>query len=239
VSSGTWTPHAVASELRPWSARAWRVVEAQHVASTMKLVDTLEEQDVLEALIESSKPPPPRVAPPLHYLLAAPFRYDAPPGGSRFRGESDPGVFYGAETVRTACAELGYWRWRFLLDAEGLDEIGPVSHTAFSVRLKTSAIDLRRPPFNRDAATWTHRSDYRGTQAFGRSAREAGAGAVIYRSVRDPVPGWCAAVLTPASFARHKPDATTQTWWLVVRPDGANWRRPQGESLIFSADSWC
>jgi hypothetical protein len=238
VSSGTWTPRAVASELCPWAERAWRVVEAQHVASTMKLVDTLEEQDVLESLIESSKPAPPASSPPLHYLLAAPFRYDAPPGGSRFRGENDPGVFYGAQTVRTACAELGYWRWRFLLDTEGLDEIGPVPHTAFIARLRTPAIDLRKRPFDADAGAWEHRSDYSRTQEFGRIARDAGAGAIIYRSVRDPEPGWCVAVLTPAAFARPRPEPATQTWWLVVRSEGVNWRRLQGESLIHAADHW-
>ena len=37
--SSTWTPPAVSSEARPWVGRAWRMVEAQHVASTMKIVD--------------------------------------------------------------------------------------------------------------------------------------------------------------------------------------------------------
>ena len=35
-----WTPTALASEARPWHSRAWRVVEDQRVASTMKLVTT-------------------------------------------------------------------------------------------------------------------------------------------------------------------------------------------------------
>lgn len=42
----------------------------------------------------------------IHYLDAA-----------RFRAETDPGVFYGAGSVRTAAAELSYWRWKFRREA--------------------------------------------------------------------------------------------------------------------------
>ena len=67
----------------------------------MKLVDDAAQQDVLEMLLEGSKPPLPSSASRLHYLLATPFRYDPRRGGSRFRGATDPGVFYGAQRVRT------------------------------------------------------------------------------------------------------------------------------------------
>src|SRR5690606_28809740 len=81
---------------RRLAARPWRVVEVQHRASTMRLVDTLAEQRLLEDLLEQGKPPLPAEAEPLHYLLATPFRYPAPPpDGSRFRGVGDPGVWYG------------------------------------------------------------------------------------------------------------------------------------------------
>ena len=88
------------------------MVEAQHLASTMKLVDDATQQDVLEMLLEGSKPPLPSSASRLHYLLATPFRYHPLRSGSRFRGPTDPGVFYGGECARTTCAELGYWRWK-------------------------------------------------------------------------------------------------------------------------------
>jgi hypothetical protein len=47
-------------------------VEAQHVASTMKIVDDAAEQDLLESLLEASKPPLPDPADGLDYLLASP-----------------------------------------------------------------------------------------------------------------------------------------------------------------------
>ena len=56
TSLPTWTPAALTPETRRLSGSCWRVVEAQHVVSTMALVDTLEEQALLEEWIEESKP---------------------------------------------------------------------------------------------------------------------------------------------------------------------------------------
>jgi len=86
----------------------------------MALVDSLEEQQALERILDDTKPPVPPAARKLHWLLFTPFRYPPPPRGSRFRGPNDPGVFYGADEIRTACAELGYWRWRHLQDTPAL-----------------------------------------------------------------------------------------------------------------------
>ena len=232
MSSSTWMPLAVSSEASDWRASIWRIVEAQHVASTMKVVDTAAEQDLLETLLETSKPSFPEGAERLDYVLATPFRYDPIRAGSRFRSVTDPGVFYGAETVHTACAELGYWRWKFLMDADDLDKIDPVAHTAFRADVRTTAVDLRAPPFARDAASWTHPIDYAATQAFARTAREAGIGAIVYQSVRDPEAGWCAAILTPAAFSSKRRHPSTQTWWLAVHQDQVIWRRDH-ETIAF------
>ena len=237
MSFTTWTPAAVSSESRAFQAQAWRMVEAQHVASTMKLVDSADEQNVLEALLEASKPALARDTQQLHYLLATPFRYGPPPGGSRFRGPTDPGVFYGAESVRTAGAELGYWRWRFLRDAVDLDRLPPVAHTAFSAAIATAVVDLRQPPFDVDEHAWRHPDDYARTQAFARVAREAGVGGIVYRSVRDPQYAWCLAVLDPAGFAQPSPHPEMQTWFLTVSPREVTWRRDR-ESMCFATADW-
>ena len=62
------------------------MVEAQHVVSTLKVVDTLAEQERLEQLLEESKPPVPPECRRLHYLLCTPFRYGAPDRDSGARG---------------------------------------------------------------------------------------------------------------------------------------------------------
>jgi hypothetical protein len=213
------------------------MVESQHIAATMKLVNNRDEQDLLETLLESSKPPPPGETAGLDYLLATPFRYDPRRGGSRFRAVTDPGVFYGAASVRTAGAELGYWRWKFLKDAVDLERLEPVAHTAFRTDIATAVVDLQRAPFDRDAAAWLHRSDYGPTQQFARVARDANVGGILYRSVRDAEPSWCLALLTPAGFARPRPHAARQTWYLSVSPREVTMRRDT-ESMRFSADQW-
>ena len=238
MSSITWTPDAVLSEARNRSETIWRIVESQHTASTMKLVDTLAEQDLLEEIIEENKPPVPHEARDLDYLLATPFRYVPFQPGSRFRSPSDPGVFYGAESVRTAAAEVGYWRWIFLLETDGLDRLGPASHTAFSVPIRASAVDLRTPPFDRDSAAWTNPHEYGATQAFARIVREAGIEAIFYLSVRAPEQSWCAALLTAKAFAAKRPDKDTQTWHLLVTRDEAIWRREAGATFSFLTSHW-
>ncbi len=213
------------------------MVEAQHIAATMKLVDSRGEQDVLEALLERSKPAPLHGTAGLDYLLATPFRYAPKQYGSRFRAPTDPGVFYGAESVETAGAELGYWRWKFLSDAVALERIEPVAHTAFRVAIATSVVDLQRPPFEADAAVWQHKTDYAPTQQFARVARDADVGGILYRSVRAPNPSWCLALLTPAGFAQPAPHAEQQTWFMAVSRHEVTLRRDTA-SMQFSAVGW-
>ena len=240
MSSDTWTPHAVASSAARFSGEAWRAVEAQHIASTMALVDSVAEQHVLEDLLDDDKPPIPPSARRLGYLLFTPFRYAPPPGGSRFRGEIDPGVFYGADEVRTACAELGYWRWRHLLDTPALTAMPARAQTVFRVSLAAAAVDLREPPFAAQRARWTDPDDYRACQAFARTAREAALGLIRYESVRDPQHGGCCAVLDPVAFARRAP-LTQQTWVLSVFRERVVWQRSHvvgGETFEFVASAW-
>ena len=71
--STTWTPHALSAESRLWQCSAWRMVESQHIAATMKLVDTRDEQDMLESLLDQDKPARATDKGQLHYLLADHF----------------------------------------------------------------------------------------------------------------------------------------------------------------------
>jgi hypothetical protein len=214
-------------------------VEAQHRVSTLRLVDTLREQAQLEALLEASKPALPAAAASLHYLLATPFRYPSPhPGGSRFRAATDPGVFYGADERRTACAELGYWRWRFLSDSPALASLTLLPHTLFQSAVAAAPVDLTREPFVRDAARWTSPRDYSACQQLGAIARQAEVQAIRYQSVRDPQGGLCMALLTPAVFTAAP--RVEQTWWLTVTRQRVQWQRDSvlhPENFEFKAGS--
>jgi hypothetical protein len=215
VSSSTWTPRAVGSEALRSRRRLWRAVEAQHVASTLRLVAGVEGQLMLERLLDQSKPPLPAAAAGLHYLLSTPFRYTSPIG-SRFRAPADSGIWYGAEAQRTACAELGYWRWRFLMDSAALEAIGPSPQTVFRAGIDASLIDLTQSQFKKSRADWTHPNDYAPSQ--------------------DLAHGAAVAVLQPSCFKPHKP-LEQHTWFLTVRRSAVFWQR-EGRTFEFDAGSW-
>jgi len=216
-----WTPDALSSEARAWSGTVWRAVESQSRASTMRLVDTLEDQDILEGLLEDNKPPLPEACRDLHYLLATPFRYAPYPGGSRFRraGQAE-GAFYASADIRTALAELAFHRLLFY--RESPDAALPrnaVEHTGFGVRCGTEGLlDLDVPPLNRDADIWMALGDYAGCQALADAARNADIEILRARSVRDPEAGHNLTLLSPAAFREGAPHAL-QTWHVFVRPD--------------------
>jgi hypothetical protein len=201
----------------------WRAVEAQHRVSTMVLVDTLDEQALLERLLEDSKPAIPASQRSLHWLMFTPFRYPPLPYGSRFRGPTDPGVFYGADLQRTACAELGYWRWRLLIDSPSLQSIGPMQQTLFKAPVSALAIDLRHPPLSGHRNLWTDPVDYSACQELARNARSQAIGLIRYESVRDPETGPCAAVLSHLAFTSKAPTAH-QTWTLAVFRQRVLWQ---------------
>ncbi len=214
-----WTPGALASEARSWAGDLWRLVESQSRVATLKLVDTLEEQAILEAELEGSKPLIPAACADFDYLLATPFRYAPYPHGSRFRrARQREGCFYAAERVETAVAEEAFYRLVFFLDAPGAKRpANPQERTAFRVPAGTEqAIDLTRPPFDSQAALWEHPTDYRQCQVLADTAREAGIEAIRYRSVRDPEGGANLAVLRPEAFRATRPEVF-ETWHLFLR----------------------
>jgi hypothetical protein len=214
IATKHFTAQTIEAAARNLSAKPWRIVEAQHRVPTMRLVDTLDEQRVLEDMLEASKPPLPDAAAKLHYLLATPFRYPAPPPvGSRFRGIGDPGVWYGADVVETALAEVAYWRLRFLSDSPATPDLLPVPHTAFRASVAGSAIVLSQAPFDRQRKQWEDPANYEATQALARAAREASIALIRYRSVRDPEHRAALAVLTPKAF--RKPAPLEQHTWLI------------------------
>jgi hypothetical protein len=212
----TWTPGALSREARPLKGECWRLVEAQHRVSTLKLVDTLAEQALIEELLEETKPPLPPECRLLHYLLATPFRYGPYPNGSRFRRVSHtPGVYYASEHVETAVAEIAFHRLLFF--SESPDTPWPenaAEFTGFSVAYATAlGLDLTLPPLSADHALWTDLVDYGPCQKLAESARAAGTQAIRSQSMRDPGSRASIALLTCLAFAATEP-SVRQTWRL-------------------------
>ncbi len=222
MPASTWTHIALESEAHAWAGSGWRAVEAQHKAATMELVHgSLDDQTTLENILEEYKPKLPDETHGLHWLLATPFRYRSMQNGSRFRRHTDPGVFYGAEDIKTACGECGYWRLQMWLDSEGLSKHSTTLQiTIFEFHATTNkAIDLSVSPFSSHRPLWMDPKDYTHTQALADKAREAEIGVIRYESVRNPG-GHNLALLHPNTFkAADEPYRNNNlTWKLLIEP---------------------
>jgi hypothetical protein len=193
-------------------------VEGQHVVSTRKLVDSAEEQEILERLIERVKPRVPRDSEfdGLHYLLSTPFRYPPLRHGSRFGTRARRSLWYGSSRRRTAFAETAYYRLLFL---EGTSaDLGTVAVelSVFRVGLRTSrGIDLGRAPFDRHVETIASPTSYAATQLLGNAMRDDGVQAFRYPSARDNRREPNVGLFTPAAFAARLPE-TPETWQCVA-----------------------
>ncbi len=227
-----WMVTALASNAHPWTGSGWRAVEAQHQVATMGLVGgNLLKQTLLESILDESKPALPPNAQGLHWLLSTPFRYWPSPGGSRFRRREDPGVFYGAADRETACAESGYWRYRFWMDSEFLqDKSKSVAITLFEFHAGTQlSIDLREPPFVQDRQVWREPVSYTATQDLADQVRQEKIEIVHYESARLEG-GHCMAIMTPDAFRQvPKPyRENIQNWMLTLVPNvGVVWQRKE------------
>ena len=178
----------------------------------MKLVDSLDEQRTLEDLLDASKPPVPEPCRHLHWLLFTPFRYPAR-HATRFRRAGEPrGVFYAAESIETAAAEMAFYRRLFFLESPDTPlPTGAQEMTAFSVSYQSSlTLDLTRPPFANEVAL-TDPQDYAACHARADQARGAGAQAIRYTSVRDPARRPNVALLSCAAFTDTQP-RRQETW---------------------------
>lgn len=217
MSLATWTPAALSRERRRFSGTCWRGVESQHRVSTMKLVDTLEEQAMLEAVLEPTKPPIPDECQHLDFLLFTPFRYSAPyPSGSRFRRAGiTPGVFYASDTADTAVAEMVFHRLLFFADAPAIPwPRNAGEYTVFSAGYRSdSALDLTRPRLVRDRRLWTRTTDYEACQTLAERARAADVEVIGYASVRTQSDATAlnVALLTCRAFSGRAP-TSRQTW---------------------------
>jgi len=200
-----WTRCGAGDNARRLSGVAWRVVEAQHLTSTRKLVDSSREQELLEELIETAKPPVPKAArdAKLHYLLFTPFRYPPLRHGSRFGTRQEPSIWYGSRHKRTAMAETAYYR---LLFQEGTEvDLGTVTTemSAFQASYRTGrGVDLSRAPFDRYYDAIASRDSYDATKPLGRAMRNDRIELFRFPSARDPRPGVNVGIFHPKALSR-------------------------------------
>jgi hypothetical protein len=179
--------------------------------STRKLVDTADEQALLEELIDRAKPPD-ATGGKTHYLLFTPFRYPPLRYGSRFGTRHERGIWYGSETLAAAFAEVAYYRLVFLEGTKA--DLGAVTTqlTAFTVSARSArGVDLVSPPFDKHRRSIASPVKYAESQALGSAMREAGVELFRYPSARDPERGVNVGAVTPGVFGKAKP-RDLETW---------------------------
>lgn len=111
------------------------------------------------------------------------------PGGSRF-SDGTWGVYYAAESLETAVAEVGFHAARFMAET---------SQLPIDIDYRSCVAELVQPLHDLRSRHWTAVHDpasYSASAQLARVYRAAGSWGLLYRSVRRPG-GECAAVLRP------------------------------------------
>ena len=249
-----WAACAAAAEPRRMGGEVLRLVESQEQVATSRLVATLAEQELLEAMLEASKPPRPARTAQLDYLLATPFRYPPLRHGSRFGGRHEPSLFYGARTLTTVLAESAYYRFVFwhgmtAPPAAKLD----TQHTLFGVQWRTAhGLRLQAPPFDahraqladpadrvaddqpqlqRDRQRRRQRRERQQQQhALGTAMRAAGVEAFEFVSARDAAGGLNVALFTPKALTKKQP-AWQEAWLCELTGVHVRFRAARGREM--------
>lgn len=207
-----------------------RIVESQSQVVTLALVDSLDEQMLLEQMLESAKPPLPALATQrkLDYLLSSPWRYPPLRWGSRFGRRFEPSIFYGSLSGNALFAEAAWYRWVFLSGLDTPFEDAVVSqHTTFEAQYRAAnGCDLTKAPFAKHKAVLAHRNDYAATQQLGSVLRDRGIEAFVYRSARSQQPADNVALLTPSAL-RSRKARNLQQWLCETLTERVSFRRNQ------------
>ncbi|GAC1549986.1 MAG: RES family NAD+ phosphorylase [Polyangiales bacterium] len=221
MSPNIWTACAASSDPSTWIKRLtvepFRVVESQSITSTRKLVDSDDEQQLLEEMIDAAKPPRPvgGAFAGLHYLLYTSFRHPPLRNGSRFGTRAERGIWYGALSLRTAFAEVAYYRLVFLEGTRAPLGAITVELSSFRAHVGTRrGVDLTRPPFDAHLARISSKTRYEPAQRLGAELRGQGIDAFVYRSARDVLGGNNVGLFEPV-FTRKVPHGV-ESWVCTV-----------------------
>lgn len=151
-------------------------------------------------------PPEDRIAGPGSTPIMAAFTH-LNPDGSRF-SDGQYGVYYAADTMETAIAEVSHHRALFLARTR---------EPAIDIDLRLIAADLDAPlhdlrPLRHSRPEVYDPERYGGSQDLGRRLREAGSWGVLYHSVRL-AGGLCVGVFRPKALSRARQSRHLALHW--------------------------
>jgi hypothetical protein len=202
-------------QLKTIMHRPWRVVESQHLSSSRDLVDNKVEHDLLEDMLEASKP---AIVHHSHYLIFTAFRYPPLKYGSRFATSIEPSLWYGSLELETALAEVAYYRLKFFADTSANLAYVEIPMTAFQTFIQTNkGINLCAQPFDRFRSNISHQEDYGVSQKLGADMRAAGVKAFLFYSARSLRLGKNIGIFYPDIFLKRKGEDvfSMQSWRCV------------------------
>ncbi len=216
--------HFPAAVFSSFDALVKRIVENQEEIATKRITANPAEQDLLESLLEQSKPG--TLSGSKHYLLGTPFRYPPLRHGSRFGKRSERWVFYGSLDTQACLAECAYYRFVFYFDQREPPPVPPAtSHTLFSVRVASaSCVDLRVSAYDDLRSELTSIRSYRVTQALGGQLRDQECEVVVFESARGD--GVNVGVFAEEALEGDPMDY--QTWMSQVTGERVMFRGPGG-----------
>lgn len=224
-----WTESEGIKLVKSLNLEPWRMVEAQHISSSRDLVDSREEHDLLEELLENSKP---RIANSKHYLIFTPFRYPPLKYGSRFGNTFEQSLWYGSINLHTVLAEIAFYRLKFFADTSADLEYIEIPMAAFKAYIQTeNGIDLTTSQFKKYQDKIFNKTSYEDSQRLGTEMREANIEAFIFTSARDKMLGKNVAAFTPDVFKMRDNQYITdmQNWRCIANQNTIEFTR--GEIL--------
>lgn len=208
-----------------------RVVECQSYIATRQLVDSNAEQMILEEMLDESKPPYPKDAQGLDYLLKTPFRYPPLEYGSRFGTVQERGIFYASVEIGTAFCEASYYRLKFLLDSEAELRPSIIGYTSFLASIKCKkGLNLTVGKWEKQRKQISDPISYAHSQEIGSAAREAGIDGILYYSARHN-DGINIALFSPACFTSKK-SKKHQRWDMFSDYNAVAFSKKDGEEIF-------
>lgn len=207
----------LAKNFTSYSGEIYRIVEGQHFIATRKLVDSDDEQRILEEILDAAKPSAPtsNKRGELHYLLYTPFRYPPLKTGGRFHTRIEQSIFYGSEELKTAMAEVAYGRFLFMHHSDAEFVSMQVPYTHFMAQVKSAkSILLNSHPFDEYREIISHPVSYASSQILGVAMRSAGTELFTYHSARN-IDGVNVGLFSVEAFASNKPVPDKDVHWQV------------------------
>jgi len=224
-----------------YTAMIWRMVEDQENVATLNIVDTMEEQALLEALLDGVKPPYRDGTQGMHYLFKTAFRYPPLRHGSRFGTRLMPSYFYACEKTVTVLAETAYYRFVFMHDMEeAYEKEIDSSHTMFSATISAKrCLDLGSQEYQTCRMELTHPSQYQFTQQVGRWAVEERDAQVI-RAESARLNGHYNLAIADPTVIRSSSPKKVQSWLCRSNRQTVSFSSRQEEGVTnFSFDDFC